>query len=94
MGYFSAHSIGSMRRVIDVCRLTEDLIAHKLPDFVGSLPPRSSSSWRFLFDWRMGLQCLVPITVSFAAMWWMMGREDEKAAAISHGTLPGGSHRV
>ena len=80
MGYFSAHSSGEMRRVIDGCAgQTEDLIAHKLPDFVGSFAtPVIFFVVAFLFDWRMGLLCLVPIAVSFAAMWWMMGREDEK----------------
>ena len=80
IGYFSAHSSGEMRRVIDGCAgQTEDLIAHKLPDFVGSFAtPVIFFVVSFLFDWRMGLLCLVPIAVSFAAMWWMMGREDEK----------------
>ena len=80
MGYFSAHSSGEMRRVIDGCAgQTEDLIAHKLPDFVGSFAtPVIFFVVAFLFDWRMGLLCLVPIAVSFAAMWWMMGREDAK----------------
>lgn len=80
MGYFSVHSSGEMRRVIDGCAgQTEDLIAHKLPDFVGSFAtPVIFFVVAFLFDWRMGLLCLVPIAVSFAAMWWMMGREDAK----------------
>ncbi len=80
MGYFSTHSSGEMRRVIDGCAgQTEDLIAHKLPDFVGSFAtPVVFLVVAFLFDWRMGLLCLVPIAVSFAAMWWMMGREDAK----------------
>ena len=80
IGFFSAHSSGEMRRVIDGCAgQTEDLIAHKLPDFVGSFAtPVIFFVVAFLFDWRMGLLCLVPIAVSFAAMWWMMGREDEK----------------
>ncbi len=80
MGYFSAHSSGELRRVIDGCAgQTEDLIAHKLPDFVGSFAtPVVFLVVAFLFDWRMGLLCLAPIAVSFAAMWWMMGREDAK----------------
>ena len=80
MGYFSTHSSGEMRRVIDGCAgQTEDLIAHKLPDFVGSFAtPVVFLVVAFLFDWVMGLACLVPILVSFAAMWWMMGREDAK----------------
>ena len=29
----------------------------------------------FLFDWVMGLVCLIPVAVSLFAMWWMMGRD-------------------
>lgn len=76
LGYFSTHSSGEMRRVIDGCAgQTEDVIAHKLPDFVGSFAtPVVFLVVAFLFDWVMGLVCLIPIVVSFVAMWWMMGR--------------------
>lgn len=77
LGYFSSTSSGHIRRVIDGCTAqTEDVIAHKLPDFVGSMAtPVAFLVVMFLFDWVMGLVCLIPILVSFFAMWWMMGRE-------------------
>lgn len=79
MGYFCSHSSGEMRRTIDGCAgETEDMIAHKLPDFVGSLAtPFVFIVVAFLFDWVMGLLCLIPLFVSFAAMWWMIGREND-----------------
>ena len=55
---------------------TEDVLAHKLPDFVGSLvTPVAFVAVMFAFDWVMGLVCLVPIAVSALMMWWMMGRQ-------------------
>ena len=79
LGYFDANASGHLRRVIDGCAgQTEDVIAHKMPDFVASLTaPVAFLVAIFSFDWVMGLVCLVPVAVSFFAMWWMMGREVE-----------------
>lgn len=79
LGYFDAHASGHLRRVIDGCAgQTEDVIAHKMPDFVASLTaPVAFLVAIFCFDWVMGLVCLIPVAVSFFAMWWMMGREVE-----------------
>ena len=79
LGYFDANASGHLRRVIDGCAgQTEDVIAHKMPDFVASLTaPVAFLVAIFSFDWIMGLVCLVPVIVSFFAMWWMMGREVE-----------------
>lgn len=76
MGHFSTRSSGELRRVIDACAgQTEDVIAHKLPDFVGSFAmPFMFLACAFVFDATMGALCLIPIVVSFVAMWWMMGR--------------------
>lgn len=77
LGYFDAHASGQVRRVVDGCAAqTEDVLAHKLPDFVGSLvTPVAFIVVMFSFDWIMGLVCLVPIVVSVFSMWWMMGRQ-------------------
>ncbi len=77
LGYFIGHSSGEMRRTIDSSAAsTEDLIAHKLPDFVASLiSPIVFIVLAFVFNWLLGLLCLIPILVSVAAMWWMMGRK-------------------
>ena len=50
------------------------MLAHKFPDFVGALiTPVVFVVVMFIFDWAMGLACLVPIAVSFACIWRMMG---------------------
>ena len=76
LGYFDSHASGHLRRVVDGCAgQTEDVLAHKLPDFVGSLvTPVAFVAVMFAFDWVMGLVCLVPIAISALMMWWMMGR--------------------
>lgn len=76
LGYLDTVSSGHLRRVIDGCAgQTEDMIAHKLPDFAGSVVmPFAFVAVAFIFDPVMGLVCLIPIAVSFFALWWMMGR--------------------
>ena len=75
LGYYDEHSTGELRRVIDGCAgQTESVLAHKFPDFVGALiTPVVFVVVMFIFDWAMGLACLVPIAVSFACIWRMMG---------------------
>lgn len=77
LGYFDATASGRLRRVIDGCAgQTEDVIAHKMPDFIASLTaPVAYLVAMFIFDWVMGLVCLIPVAVSLFAMWWMMGRD-------------------
>ena len=76
-GYFDANASGRLRRIIDGCAgQTEDVIAHKMPDFIASCTaPVAFLVAMFLFDWVMGLVCLIPVAVSLFAMWWMMGRD-------------------
>ena len=76
-GYFDANASGRLRRIIDGCAgQTEDVIAHKMPDFIASITaPVAYLVAMFLFDWVMGLVCLIPVEVSLFAMWWMMGRD-------------------
>ena len=77
LGYFDANASGRLRRIIDGCAgQTEDVIAHKMPDFIASITaPVAYLVAMFLFDWVMGLVCLIPVAVSLFAMWWMMGRD-------------------
>lgn len=77
LGYFDANASGRLRRIIDGCAgQTEDVIAHKMPDFIASMTaPVAYLVAMFLFDWVMGLVCLIPVAVSLFAMWWMLGRD-------------------
>ena len=75
LGYFSSRSTGELRRVIEGSTgLTETVLAHRIPDFVGALvAPVAYLVVMFVFDWVMGLVCLIPVFVSAYLMFLMMG---------------------
>ena len=74
LGYFSTHSSGELRRIVDGCASsTETLLAHMLPDVAGSFAMVAGMLVVLLvFDWRLGLACLVAVVVSIAALMKMM----------------------
>ena len=75
LGYFDTHASGALRRVIDGCAgSTEGLIAHKTPDTAGSIAMvLGLVVTLFVFDWRMGLACLIAAVLAIACMFSMMG---------------------
>lgn len=75
LGYFSAHQSGRLRKLIDDnAGLTEDLLAHKLPDLAAAvLTPILAIVVLFIFDWRMGLLCLLTMVLAVLSMCMMMG---------------------
>lgn len=60
LGYFDLHSTGELRRVIEgATGLTETVLAHRIPDFVGAMvTPVAYSVVMLVFDWVLGLLCL------------------------------------
>ena len=57
--------------------LTEDFLAHQLLDLTGAVVmPIAVFILIFLFDWRLGLCCLVPLAVSVFCMKQMMGGDN------------------
>ena len=77
LGYFSTHSSGELRRVIDGCASsTETLLAHMLPDVAGAVAMVVGMLALFaVFDWRLGLACLAAVAVSVACLMRMMSGE-------------------
>ena len=75
LGYFDAHASGELRRVIEGSTgLTEGVLAHRLPDAVAALTtPVAFVVVALVFDWVLGLVCLVPIAVAAWFLWRMMG---------------------
>ena len=59
--YFNANLTGRLRKQIDDnAALTETLPAHTIPDAVGGIvTPILAVGLLFVFDWRMGLACLM-----------------------------------
>ena len=75
LGYFSGNQSGRLRKLIDDnAGLTEDLLAHKLPDLAGTVvTPIAAVVMLFLFDWKMGLLCLLTMVLALLSMLMMMG---------------------
>ena len=75
LGFFTKDQSGRLRKVIDDnAALTEDLLAHKLPDLTAAVvTPIAAVILLFVFDWRMGLLCLLTMVLAFGCMMAMMG---------------------
>jgi len=77
LGFFQSSQSGRLRKMIDDnAGMTETLLAHQLPDLVGAIvTPLAAILMLFIFDWRMGLLCLVPMAVAMWLLSLMMGGE-------------------
>ena len=75
LGFFTGSQSGRLRKLIDDnAGLTEDLLAHKLPDLAGTIvTPVAAVLMLFLFDWKMGLLCLLTMVLALLSMCLMMG---------------------
>ena len=76
LGFFENNSSGKIRKVIDEnASITHTFLAHQLPDLAGTiLMPFVALVLIFVFDWRLGLACLVPLFFSVCIMGFMMGK--------------------
>ena len=74
LGYFNANLTGRLRKQIDDnAALTETLLAHTIPDAVGGIvTPILAVGLLFVFDWRMGLACLIPMIIGLVCLMTMM----------------------
>lgn len=75
LGFIGEKGSGKIRRIVnDSSAATETYLAHQLPDMAGAIAtPLGMVVMLFLFDWRFGLICLVPVVLSFAIMFKMAG---------------------
>ncbi|HJB81938.1 MAG TPA: ABC transporter ATP-binding protein/permease [Candidatus Mediterraneibacter intestinavium] len=75
LGFITGNQSGRLRKLIDDnAGLTEDLLAHKLPDLAGTIiTPVAAIVMLFLFDWKMGLLCLLTMVLALFSMCLMMG---------------------
>ena len=78
LGYFSQNASGRLRKIIDDnAGLTEGFLAHQLPDLTGSVVmPVAVIVLIFLFDWRLGICCLIPMGISVIFLKQMMGGDN------------------
>ena len=75
IGFADEMGSGKVRRTVtEVTGSTETLLAHNLPDMAGAIAmPLCMIVMLFLYDWRYGIACLIPVVLSFAVMMRMAG---------------------
>ncbi|MDO5714702.1 MAG: ABC transporter ATP-binding protein [Tissierellia bacterium] len=75
LGFFELRATGELRKTIDEnTMLTEDFLAHKLPDFAATIVmPFAIIISFFYYDWRMGVVCFIPLVIAFICLKLMMG---------------------
>lgn len=78
LGYFNQNASGRLRKIIDDnAGLTEDFLAHQLPDLTGAVVmPIAVVVLIFVFDWRLGICCLIPLAISVFFLKQMMGGDN------------------
>ena len=83
LGFFDNNASGYLRNRLDgAAGETETLLAHNLADIVGTAAMFISMIvLMFVFDWRMGLSCLLAAVISVIAMFSMMGGKNAKLMA-------------
>lgn len=79
LGYIEKEGSGKIRKVVlDSSAATETYLAHNLPDkAVSAATPVGLIVMMLLFDWRLGLVCMIPIVFGFIFMSTMMGKSME-----------------
>ena len=80
LGFMDDDGSGKIRKiVIESSAATETYIAHQLPDkYVAMATPLGMAMLRLIFDWRLGLMCLIPVGLAFIGMCSMMGEGMKK----------------
>ena len=83
LGFFDSNASGLLRNRLDGgASETETLLAHNLADIVGTAAMFIGMLvLMFVFDWRMGLACLLAAVISVGAMFTMMGGKNAKLMA-------------
>lgn len=77
LGYIESEGSGKIRKIVmDSSAATETYLAHNLPDKAVSVAtPIGLLILMAVFDWRLGLMCLIPAGIAFAFMGSMMGKD-------------------
>ena len=83
LGFFDSNASGLLRNRLDGATAdTETLLAHNLADIVGTVAMFIAMLvLMFVFDWRMGVACLLAAVVSVAALFAMMGGKNARLMA-------------
>ena len=70
LGYVESEGTGKIRKIVsDSSAATETYLAHNLPDKAVSIAtPIALLAVMAVFDWRLGLMCLIPAAIAFVLM--------------------------
>ena len=77
LGFFDINTSGRIRKIIDDnAGVTHSFLAHQLPDLAATfLVPLVAAMLIFVFDWILGLACIVPVIIAMLVMGFMMNAE-------------------
>ena len=77
LGFFDINTSGRIRKIIDDnTGVTHSFLAHQLPDLAATfLVPLVAAILIFVFDWILGLACIVPVIIAMLVMGFMMNAE-------------------
>ncbi|MBI9095464.1 MAG: ABC transporter ATP-binding protein [Sphaerochaeta sp.] len=80
LGFFNSTTTGRMRKIIDDnASITHGFLAHQMPDLAAAiLMPVTVLILIFVFDWRLGAACLIPVIFSFVTMSFMMNKRGRR----------------
>lgn len=83
LGFMDDEGSGKVRKIVnESSAATETYLAHQLPDkCVATATPIGLALLLLVFDWRLGLLCLVPVVLAFLVMGMMMGENMKKKMA-------------
>ena len=80
LGFFDTNTSGRIRKIIDDnASVTHGFLAHQLPDLAATIIiPIVAIILIFIFDWQLGIACMIPIIISFILMTFMMGGKSQQ----------------
>ncbi len=80
LGFFDTTTSGRIRKIIDDnASITHSFLAHQLPDLAATIIiPVVAIILIFIFNWQLGIACMIPIIVSFILMTSMMGGKSQQ----------------
>lgn len=77
LGFFNSNTTGRIRKIIDDnAGVTHGFLAHQMPDLAATMVmPLTVLILIFVFDWRLGAACLIPVIFSMLIMSFMMNKK-------------------
>lgn len=80
LGFFDTNTNGRIRKIIDDnASITHSFLAHQLPDLSGTiLVPAITILLIGIFNWQLGLACIVPVVIAMFIMGYTMNTKGKE----------------